>query len=423
MFTEEQARGRTRIVDPDLDAVNSPQRVRNYSEPSPFPTATSTVGVTPIHAHHRSPLSVHPTTTSSRNRTSASTPSPILLSDRRAPIVSGTSNSSPATFTSNPRSALDISPSMRRFQMIQAALEQEAGSGPVTPRGHGQVRSPLLSNANTSNFRSLTLVSGPSSSSRTRALERAATASPDTFRNPIYTGSDPASTNRRRESASISVGFDARAPPVDSGHPSHTNTHTYKKPNMTTGGGRTSNPTIAVKSSSEPSSSSRGLQRTRPLSPDTFHSTSRLATFDSLGRSSASPRAVVRTPKWLPPYPTARTPSPDSECSPRTRSSSPGPSDELLSPLSNVNLNSFALDNNSHKNSNKVEGNTPSASFDSSTRHSVPRTRGLHTRSQSPPVFGTPSTSTSDRPVSIWHDSDPRSPILGGNQIPELHKR
>jgi hypothetical protein len=426
MFAEEQAKGRTRIIDPDLDAVSSPQRARNYSEPSPFPATLSTVGVTPTHGHHRSPLSVHPTTTSSRNRTSASTPSAILLSDRRAPIVSGTSNSSPATFTSNPRSALDISPSMRRFQMIQAALEQEAGSGPVTPRGQGQVRSPLLSNAITSNFRSFTPVPGPSSSSRTRALERAATTSPGTFRNSTYSpGSDPSSASRRRESASTSVGFDARAPSVNSRHPSHTNTYTHTKPNTTTGGARTSNPTIPIKSTSEPPSSSRGLQRTRPLSPDTFHSTSRLAVFDSLGRSSASPRAVVRTPKWLPPYPTARTPSPDSDSSPRTKSSSPGPSDELLSPLSNVNLNSFALDDHPHRDGDTVERNTLSA-FDSSTRHSTPRTRRVNTQSQSPPVFGTPSTSTSARsvPVRIIHNSDPRSPILGGNQSSELtHKR
>lgn len=404
MFAEEQAKGRTRIIDPD--AVNSPQRARNYSEPSPFPAAMSTVRGTPIHGHHRSPLSVHPTTTSSRNGTSASTPSPILLSDRRAPIVSGTSNSSPATFTSNPRSTLDISPSMRRFQMIQAALEQEAGPGPVTPRGQSQVRTPLHSNTNTSNFRSLTPLPGPSSSSRTRALERAATASPDTFRNPTYTPrSDPGGANRRRESACTSVGFEARAPPVNYGHPSRTKTFTYTKPNATTtGGARTSNPTVAIKSTSEPSSSSRVLQRTLPLSPDAFHSTSRLAPFDSPGRSSASPRAVVRTPKWLPPYPTARTPSPDSD-------SSPGPCDELLSPLSNVNLNSFALDNHSHRDSNTVERNTPN---DSSTRK-------LNTQSQSPPIFGTPSTSSSTRSASIQitHDSDPRSPILVGNQVPD----
>jgi hypothetical protein len=384
MFADEQAKGRTRIVDPDLDAipaVSPAQRTRNYSAPShPLPPAASTFGM--HRDHYRSPISqsVHPTTTSSRNRTSDSNPSPILLSDRHAPIVSGTSHSTPATWPSNPRSALDISPSMRRFQIIQAALEQESGSIPA--RSHGQVRpvdrTPFLSNTNPSNSQSLTPVPGRSSSSRTCGVQRAATASPDIFRGPkTYSpGPSSAGSSRNRESASTSVGFDARAPLVR-GYSSHTNTYTHSKPDRTTGA-RASNPT--AESTSEPSSSSRGLQRTLPHTPATFDS--RPAASDSLGRSSASPRAVIRTPDWLPPYPTTRTPSPD--FSSGTRPPSPA-SDELLSPLSNVNLNSFALDTPPRRGSNTVERNTPNVSVNSSARHTKPR--GLNTQSQSPTRF------------------------------------
>jgi hypothetical protein len=434
MFAEQQARGRTRIIDPDLDATplaTPPQRARNYSAPSPFPPATSTFGMAPVpRGHHRSPVSVHPTTTPSRNRTSDGTPS---LSDRRAPILSGTSHSSPATLPSNPRSALGPAPSLSRFQTIQAALEQESASCPVTPaRSQGQVRRPFLSNTNTPNSPSLAPVPGPSSSSRTRPLQRAETASPDVFRSPkTYTsGPFPASTIKHREPAS-SIGFDVRPQPVNRAHTSHTNAYTNTQPNQTTSAPRASNPN----STSQASSSSRVLQRTPLHTPDTSHSNSRLAAFDTLGRSSVSPRAVVGTPEWLPAYPTTRTPSPDSTSSVRTRSSSTGPSDELLSPLSNVNLNSFTLDNHPRRgNNNTKERNSPSGTVNASPSNSTPTTQSL-----SPSVFsnGTPHqssfTSTSPgnysgsiqlqggpRRIEVTPASDPRSPILGRRQIPEL---
>ena len=424
MFTEQQAKGTTRIVDPEREegfSPNQPQRVRNYSAPAPRPQ--SRPPTTSTFAMSIDPLSAHPTIW---NRSSNSTPSPVLLSDRRAPVASRTS---PTSWNSNPSSGSDISPSMRRLQIIQDALEQ-ANSSPInSTRSQGQLspagRRPVLFNRDivTSSSQSLT---GPSLS-KPRAPQRPATASPDVFRSPkTYS---PANTSKVRESASAFVGFEARAPSSTSGHQSHNNTNVYTANRVTSAhGARIPNPT--AESFSRPSSSSRGLQKTLSHTSDTFQRSSELATSS---HSYVPPvRAVIRTPKWLAPYPTARTPSPDSDSSSQTREcTESSESSELLSPLSNVNLNSFTLDNHPCRGSSMVERSI-------SPTHPSPRK--LNAQSQSPSIFSngtphhspfssTPTCSSSrsiqarSRRFEITHDSDPRSPILNRQKIPMLDER
>lgn len=409
MFAEEQARGRTRTVDPEHDTVTIQPLERNYSAPTPMtPTGKHPTG----HHHRRSPpsLSVDPTTPSSRNRTDDSTLSSILQSsDLRPPINTIPSSTSrlhpagPTTTSGSPISTWDVSPSMRRLQLIQAALDEDLGS-------RSQDLNPIASagrkgyNADTSSLRSLTPRAGPSSSSGTRPLQRAVTASPNHFRaNPkTYLSS------RTLESAPAPVRFDARA---SHGQSSRTNIN----PSKTAGGARTSNPSfVSMAASSSRPSSSRGSQRTSP------HATARLAASDS---SYARPRAVIRTPEWISPYPTARTPSPDPDLSPESRSSSASPADALLSPLSNMNLNS--LDHPFEESSSR---NIPSPTTNSSTRRPTPRRVNLLSPSVVSQSTFTHGASTESairldariRRIEISHNFDPRSPILDQQRVPEL---
>ena len=389
MFAEEQARGRTRTVDPEHDTIQPLER--NYSAPTPM------TPMRPPGHHRRSPpsLSVDPTTTSSPNRTSDGVLSPS--SDHQAAV-------GPTTRVSgNPSSSWDISPSIRRLQLIQSALDEDLGSRPV--QGPASVGgTPLSSNgADTPSPRSLTPRTGPLSSSGTRPLQRAATASQILFRANPKTYS-PASASRTHESAQAPIGLDARTSSASHEQSSRTNINLN---NIT--GARTSNPTAA--SPSRPSSSSRGLQRTSP------HTTARLAASDS---SYARPRAVIRTPEWISPYPTARTPSPDSGLSPETRSSSTRPSDELLSPLINMNLNSFSLEDHSLRESRARNTQHPTRSTPRRANPlspSVVSQQSAFTHAFTEPAI---HLDARIRQIEINHNFDPRSPILNRQRVPEL---
>lgn len=149
---------------------------------------------------------------------------------------------------------------------------------------------------------------------------------------------------------------------------------------------------------------SRGLQRAATASPTMFGGWIS-SEHDTLPGSWMPPRAVVKTPSWLAPYPKAQPSS---------------ITDEALSPLSSedLKLTSFSI-NNHHCSQSLMEAPKRLTSKQPSlTANWTPKNESSSV-DDSTIYLGSPVA----RRRHVLHDIDPRSPILSESQVPELSFR
>lgn len=155
---------------------------------------------------------------------------------------------------------------------------------------------------------------------------------------------------------------------------------------------RTSTPTAEV--------SGRSLQRASTASPEIFRGSRCPA--DNV--SSRTPHVIVRTPSWIRSHP---------------KTSTPGPSEGTLSPLSSVNLklhsfpvgdrHDYDISHSPRAPRRSPSNKTPSPSCSSNNALNQATTSGDVRAGQ-----------RIIRTRQIMHDTDPRSPILDQSQVPEL---